>query len=194
MIIGITGSIGSGKSTVAKIFREYGFKVIDADKVAHKIMKQNTEIYRRLVKNFGNGILNENKEIDRRKLGNMVFKDTKKVKNLNLILHPLIIKTIEESIKKINDKYNDNAKAVIDAPLLLETRTKELVDKIIVVKTDFENVVKRMNEKFSKKEIEKILKFQMPLKQKLKYADFVIDNNKDLKHLENSVREVIEKL
>ena len=83
---------------------------------------------------------------------------------------------------------------MIDAPLLLETKNKNLVDKTIVVKCDKKNILKRLNKKYSKQKIEKILNSQMPLNKKLKYADFVVDNNKDLEHLKNQLNWIIKKL
>ena len=97
-------------------------------------------------------------------------------------------------VKRIKNNYGADAKIVIDAPLLLETKAKNLVDKIIVVKAYKKNIIKRLNKKYPEEKIEKILKVQIPLGKKLGYADFVIDNNKDLKHLENQVKEFIKKL
>ena len=187
MILGITGSIGSGKTTAAKIFKKYGFSVIDADEISHILFKK-TPIKKIIIKNFGNVILNKN--IDRKKLGNIVFNDSKKLKKLNSIMHPIIIKEMQNQINKIQKKCGKKTRIVIDAPLLLETKAKYLVDKVIVIKTFSENILER-NKRFSFEHIEKISKYQMPLQDKLKNADFVIDNNKDLKHLEKQVREII---
>ena len=192
-IIGITGSIGSGKTTAAKIFSRHYFTRIDADEIAHEIIKKKSVAYRRIIKEFGNAVLDENKNIDRKKLGNIVFGDKEKLKELNLIMHPMIIQEVKNKIKKIKNKCGDNAKIIIDAPLLLETKTKYLVDKIVVVKSNRKNIIKRLNKKYLKEKIEKILNAQMPLGVKLKQADFVIDNNKDLNHLEKQVKNIIKK-
>ena len=187
MIVGITGSIGSGKTTVAKLFSRHWFKRIDADEIAHEIIKKNSIAYKKIVKIFGNGILDKNKNIERKKLGDIVFNDRKSLRKLNSITHPIII----AEIKKIQKKCGENTKIVIDAPLLLETKTKNLADKIIVVNCDKKNIMNRIDKKYSKEKIEKILKIQMPPNDKLKYADFAIDNNKDLKHLEMQVKNII---
>lgn len=193
MILGITGSIGSGKTTVAKLFTKHWYYRIDADEIGHIIIQKNSAIYKKLLNFFGNDILDKNKNIDRDKLGDIAFNDINKLKKLNSITHPTILKEIKNRIKEIKQKCKDKTKIAIDAPLLLETNTKNLVDKIIVIKCNEDNILKR-NKKYQKEKIEKILKLQMSFKEKLKYADFVIDNNKDLKYLEKQVKGIIRKL
>ena len=194
MIIGITGSIGSGKTTVAKLFSRHWYNRIDADKIGHETIKNNSIVYKKIVKEFGIEILDKNENIDRNRLGDVVFSDNKKLEKLNLIIRPTILKEIKNKINKIKNRCGDKTKIVIDAPLLLETKTKNLVDKIVVVKCDKGKIFDRLSQKFSKNKIEKILNIQMPLKEKLKHADFTIDNNKDLKHLEKQVMGIIKKL
>lgn len=191
MIIGITGSIGSGKTTAANLFKKHGFKVINADEIGHKIIKKNSAAYKKIAKIFGKGILDKSKNIDRKKLGGIVFNDYGKLEKLNSIVHPLILNEIKNSIKKIRNK---DKKIIVDVPLLLETKAKNLVDKVIVVKADKKNIIKRLSKKYSKDKIEKILKLQMPIGEKLKHADFVIDNNKDLGHLKKEVTDIFEEL
>ena len=193
-IIGITGSIGSGKTTVAKLFKKHDYNKIDADEIGHKIIRKNSAAYKKIIKKFGSKISDKSKNIDRTRLGDLVFGNVKKLKKLNSILHPLIIKEIKIQIKKIKDKCQDETKIVIDAPLLLETKTKNFVDKIIVVKCDKKNIFKRLSKKYPKEKIERILKSQMPLNKKLKFADFVIDNNKDVGNLEKEVDKIIVRL
>lgn len=210
LILGITGSVGSGKTTIAKIFSKHHFNRIDADEIGHQIIKKNSAAYKRIINKFGIGILDKNKNIDRNKLGNVVFNDNSKLKELNSITHPIIINEIKIQIKKIKEKCKGKTKIIIDAPLLLETsyrnnvsvelknkkflsKTKNLVDKIIVVKCSKENILKR-NKKYPKEKIERILKLQMPLEEKLKHADFAIDNNRDLKHLEKQIIKIIKRI
>lgn len=193
MIIGITGSIGSGKTTVAKIFSRHWYNRIDADEIGHEIIKKNSVAYKKIIDEFGNGVLDNNKSIERENLGDIAFNNDKKLKKLNSITHPIIINEIKKQIKKIS-KCKDKTRIVIDAPLLLETKAKNLVDKIIVVRCSKESIVKRLSKKIPEDKIERILKSQMPLKEKLKYADFVIGNNGDLKHLEKQVKSIIKKL
>ena len=194
MIIGITGSIGSGKTTVIRLFSRHWYNRIDADEIGHEMLKKDSIVYKKIIENLGNGILDKKKSIDRKKLGDIVFKDNKKLQKLNSIMHPIIIENIKNQIKKIKKKCKDKTRIVIDAPLLLETKTKNLVDKVIVVKCDKKNIIQRLNKKYPEEKIEKILKSQMLLNEKIKYADFVIDNNRDLKHLEKQVKKIIQKL
>ena len=134
MILGITGSIGSGKTAAAKIFSRYYYTRIDADEIGHSLMKENKELKNKLIKNFGNKILGKNGNIDRKKLGGIVFNDKNELKKLNSMMHPLIIYEIKNQIEKIQKECGDNTKIIIDAPLLLETNLKNYVDKIIVIK------------------------------------------------------------
>ncbi|MBI2101313.1 dephospho-CoA kinase [Candidatus Woesearchaeota archaeon] len=193
MIIGVTGSVGSGKTAVAELFSRHHYSRIDADGIGHEILKKDKRIQKELVRNFGSRILDKNKNIARQKLGNAVFRDKNKLKKLDSIMHSPIIEEIKNQIKQVQKKCGKNAKIIIDAPLLLETKAKNLVDKVIVVKCSRENILKR-NKRFTRLQIEKILKAQMPLNEKLKYADFVVDNNKGLGHLERQVEKIITEL
>jgi len=165
MIIGITGSFGSGKTVVANMFGKYGFKVINVDKLYHGIYNSDKTIRNKIKKEFGTINRNELKEI--------VFKDTKKLKKLNNITHPIIIKAIKKEIKNI--KKN---KIVIDIPLLFEAKLEKMFDTVIVVTCDKKQQIKRIlkKKKYSKKEINNIINSQMPLDEKIEKADFVVNN------------------
>lgn len=191
MILGITGSIGSGKTAAASLFRKYGFEVINADELYHEISKPNKIIYEKIVGEFGTKILNEDKTINREKLKKIAFSDDKKLKKLNSITHPVIIAEINKLIKNLKNKN-----IVVDAPLLLESTAKNIIDKIIVVKCDDKTRVQRLLKKgnHTKEEIENITKSQMPIKEKLKFADFVVDNSKGIQHLEIQIKRILSKL
>lgn len=193
MILGITGSIGSGKTTAARLFGRHRYSRIDADEISHQIMKRNSAAYKKIVQEFGKEILDKNGNIDRKKLGDTAFSDAKSLNKLNSIMHPRIFNEIKNKIKKIKAKCGSKTKIIIDAPLLIETNLKEHVDKILVVKCDIRKIFFR-NKNFSRHKIEKILKAQMPLNKQLEYADFVIDNNKSLRHLKNQVEKIVEAL
>jgi len=180
MIIGITGIFGSGKSTVSKILGSYGYKIINADEVGHELLNKK-EIKDKIVKKFGKEILTKNK-IDRKKLKKIVFNNHKELVKLNKIIHPEIIKEIKSRIK--------NKKIVIDAALLIEAKALNLVDKVIVVKVGKKVAVERAlkKKKYTKKEIENIFKSQLSQKEKLKYADGVVDNSKSLDYTKKQIK------
>lgn len=191
MILGITGSIGSGKTTATNMFKRHGFEVINADNIYHKISKPNELIYKKIVEEFGNEIINSDKTINREKLKKIVFSDDKKLKKLNSVTHPIIISEIKKLIEEAKNKN-----IIVDAPLLLESNAKNLVDKIIVVKCNDNIRIQRLLKKgkHTKEEIKNITKSQMQIKEKLKYADFVVYNNGELKHLEKQVVAIIKNL
>lgn len=183
MIIGITGNIGSGKSEVSKIFAKHSFKIINADKIGHKLLIKNKKLISKL---FGKRVLKNNK-IDRKKLGNIVFNDKKQLKKLNDAIHPLIKKEIGNLI--VNKKVN----CIIEAAILVESNWHKLCDKIVLVKSPKISSIKRLvdNNGYSRDKIKNILKTQFPNKRLEKYADIVINNNKDFKHLEKQCLRII---
>ena len=173
MIIGITGSFGSGKTTVAKMFAKLGAYAIDADKVYHSLIRPEKNCYKKIVKYFGKDILAKSGQIDRKKLGNIVFKDKSKLKILNSITHDEVIKGIKRIVK------TKKGKVIIEAPLLIESGFYKEVDKVILVANKEEEQVKRIKEArgLPSKKILKRIRMQMPFKKKLALADFIIDNS-----------------
>ncbi|MBI2130664.1 carbamoyl-phosphate synthase (glutamine-hydrolyzing) large subunit [Candidatus Woesearchaeota archaeon] len=165
MILGLTGSVGSGKTTIAKFFAEHGFIAIDADRAGHEILENDEIIKIEIINEFGEGILDGLGCIDREKLGNIVFGNAALLEKLNSLTHPVIIGNIKSSINKY--KKNNKNDMVVDAPLLIETELKDLVEKIIVVKASRENIIKRISGKFPVKKIEGMMKSQMPVEEKL---------------------------
>lgn len=191
IIVGITGSFGSGKSSVAGIFASYGAKIIDADKIAHKILACGNRIYKEIVSAFGGEVVAKNKEIDRNLLGELVFKDKKKLKRLNSIVHPEVIRIIKTKINTIKKGV-----IIFDAPLLLEAGLRNEVNKLIVVTVDKNTQLKRLLKKTSLKrpDILKRIKFQIPQKEKSRFADFIIDNSGALSKTKKQVLEIRRKL
>lgn len=183
MIIGITGSFGSGKTTIANLFKKYNFKIINVDRLYKDIHEKNKPLKNKIKKEFGT--------INRAELKNIVFKNSKRLKKLNKITHPLILKEIKKALKKLKNKN-----ILIDIPLLIEANATNLVDKIIVVKCKQETQIKRIlkKKKYTKEDINNIIKSQMPLKEKIKYADFVIDNDNSINKTKNQVNRIINTL
>ncbi len=188
MVIGITGSVGSGKTTVSMILCKNGFRIIDADKIGHDIIRKNPTAYKRIVSQFGKRVLDKKKNIDRKKLGNIVFKNKKKLAKLNQITHPEILKEINNQI--LRSKCRNIA---IDAPLLFESKMERMFDKIVLVKASEKNIFLR-NKKFSKQKLKTVLKAQAPVKGKIKKADFVIDNDGSINDLEDKVLKILNNL
>jgi len=180
LIIGLTGGIASGKSTVAKMLRELAIPVIDADEIAREVVQIGEDAYLQIVEQFGEGILQEDKNIDRLKLGSIVFNDEAKRKLLNSIVHPAIRQRMMQ--KKEEYVSVGEQTVVLDIPLLFESNLTHLVHKTIVVYVDDQIQLERLMERngFSKEEAEVRIRAQMPLKEKVKKADAVIDNNGSL--------------
>ncbi|MGB9678730.1 MAG: dephospho-CoA kinase [Thermoanaerobacteraceae bacterium] len=187
-VIGLTGGIGSGKSTVSKILKRLGAVIIDADIVSREIMSKGNVAYNMIVKYFNEDILLADGEINRKKLGNLVFADKESLKKLNDITHPEIIKKIKEKIKE--ERLKSHQKAIIlDAALLIEMEMHKLVDEVWLVVVDSKTQIKRVMErdKITYEDAVNRIKSQMPLEDKMKYADFIINNCKDFKAIEKQV-------
>lgn len=174
MIIGITGSVGTGKSTVAAYFKALGAEVINADTLAHNVIKSGTPGHKRIVSVFGRRVLSASGAINRKKLGNIVFEDKKLLNKLNSIVHPEVIRLVRDRIRNSGSKIT-----FFDAPLLIEAGLKDLVDALIVVKAGRPAQIKRVVSKtgIERTEVLARIKAQMPLSAKIKIADYVIDNN-----------------
>ncbi|MGB9780595.1 dephospho-CoA kinase [Caldanaerobacter sp.] len=188
-VVGLTGGIGSGKSTVSRILSGLGAKIIDADLVSREIMSKGQEAYNEIVDYFGEGILDERGEIDRKKLGLIVFGNEQKLKKLNEITHPKIIEKIKAMIVEAKKEGNYRL-IVVDAALLIETGLYQMMDEIWMVVVDIETQIKRImaRDGFSYEEALKRIRSQMPLEEKIKYADFIINNSKTLEKTEEQVK------
>lgn len=177
LIIGLTGSIASGKSTVSLMFDEFQIPVVDADKIAREVVYPGEEAYNKIIETFGTHVLREDKTLNRKKLGEIVFDDQEKLEALNQIVHPAIRKRI---IEKRDGFVQDGASCVVlDIPLLFESNLTNFVDKTIVVYVDENVQLQRLMERdeFGESEALKRIKSQMPVKEKAKLADAVINNN-----------------
>lgn len=190
-VIGLTGGIATGKSTVSAILRELGLEVIDADAVARELVTPGSDCLRALVDEFGREILNPDGTLNRKKLGRMVFADPKKLERLNEITHPAIVNEIKRRMEIIKGRSQGPPQAaVIDAPLLFEVGLDEIVDEVWVVTLDEEEQLKRLVERdgLTRAEAEARLRAQMPLSEKIKRADIVIDNSGSLESVMEKVK------
>lgn len=195
LLIGLTGGIASGKTTVSNMFVKLGVHLIDADIIARDIVKPDNPAWSEIVDAFGESILNENKEIIREKLGEIVFNDPEKRKQLEATTHHRII----EQENQIVEQFRSNNKSgliLLDAALLIEAGHHGRVDKLIVVYADRETQIKRLikRDNLSQADAEKRLDSQMPLDEKVKLADCVIDNSKSFDEVEKQVSEIYKEL
>lgn len=191
VVFGITGSFGTGKTTVAGIFKALDAEVVDADKIAHAIIRPPGEIYRKLINIFGEGIVGKNKNINRNELARVVFENRDSLKKLNRIMHPEIIRIMKSQIRRSAKDL-----IVLDAPLLIESGLHKAVDKIIVVKADRQIQLERIRKKnaLSKAGILKRVRMQIPLERKAAFADFIIDNNAGIKETKKQVMGILRQL
>jgi len=190
--IGLTGSIGTGKTTVENIFKKLGVPVIDADQIVHQLLKRK-DIKKKIINLLGD-VLDKYGEIDRKKVAKIVFSDPQKRKKLEQILHPKVFKYIQNWLKE-QEKINPNGIAIVSVPLMIETGSYKNYDKIIVVYAPKELQLKRLIKKgMTKEEALKRINAQMDIDEKIKYADYVINNTGSLKDLEKQVKELYQKL
>lgn len=187
IVLGITGSYGTGKTTVAKIFKSFGAKVIDADKIAHSLIKPGTIVYNKIIAIFGSRILKKDKSIDRIKLSEIVFNNHKLLERLNKIVHPAVIRVIKDELGRTFQKT-----IILDVPLFFEAGLGHLVDKIIVVKLSRQKQLKRLLKKTSlaRQALLKRINAQMPLSDKVRVADFVIDNSGTIEKTKKQVEKL----
>lgn len=190
MIIGITGSIACGKSTVSNYLKSKGYIVIDADRIGHEALDDGY-VKEKLILAFGNEILEDNK-INRQKLGELVFGNSSNLNVLNSIIHPEIRKKILEKI----DKNNDKELIFIDVALLFEAKFDDLVDKIIVVYVDENTQLTRLMKRNSISEKEALSRIvsQMSPIEKAKLGDYTVNNNLDVINTYEQVDKVLSEL
>jgi dephospho-CoA kinase len=187
-VIGLIGGIGSGKTSVSEILNSLGVDVIDADKVGHEVYIPDSEGWRKVISVFGQGIVDQQNEIDRKKLGAIVFGDPKEMDKLNKLMHPIMYKLIQEKINKLAD--NGVEFVVLEAAILLEANWQPLTDEIWLAKADQEIVIERvqLRNKFTREEIIKRIQSQMSNEEREKHADIVISNDGTLEELKETVR------
>lgn len=191
-VIGITGSSGSGKTTVCKIIKKlYNSKILDADKVAKELSNDvNSDYYREMVKLFGKECLLEDNMLNRKKIAEIIYQDEAKRESLNNLTFNYVVKKMKKDLSEIKDKDL----VIIDAPLLYEAGVDKLCDKVIAIIAEKSNKVKRIclrdgiDELFAKKR----LLIQNEDDFYINKADYVIYNNKDFKELEESIKKVLE--
>ena len=193
--VGLTGSIGVGKSFVLEVLRALGARTIDADAIARAVVEPGTPGLKALIEEFGAGILNQDGSLDRAKLASIVFRDEPRRQKLNSILHPFIIER-QDAIMRQWEQETPDAIAVVDAALMIESGGYKRFDKLIVVhcrpEIQLERLMKR--EALSQDEAERRTKAQMPQAEKMKHADFLIDSSDGFEDTRRQVESVWQQL
>ncbi|PRR93485.1 MULTISPECIES: dephospho-CoA kinase [unclassified Bacillus (in: firmicutes)] len=191
LVIGLTGGIASGKSTVSQMIKEQGIRVVDADVIAKEAVSKGTPALRQIVQTFGEGVLLPNGELNRQQLGAIVFSDEEKRKQLNAIVHPEVRK---EMLRQRDEGINSQETfVVLDIPLLFESQLESLVDRIIVVYTTPDLQLSRLMNRnhLSEKEALNRIHSQQPLEEKCKKADCVIENTQDLAFIRKQLQNIL---
>jgi len=190
IVIGLTGGILSGKSTVAGMLGELGAYVIDADKVGHECYKPHTEGWDKVVAAFGKDILGAGDEVDRAKFSQIVFEDADALHNLGAIMHPIIRKAVEEKIKSCAGQGANVV--VVEAPVFVEAGWGDLVGQIWVTAVPEEVAVKRFSERkgLSEDEAVRRIKSQMSNEERIKHADRVIDTSRSIEQTKSDVQKL----
>ncbi len=192
-VIGLTGGIGSGKSTVAKFLAELGASIIDADKIGHEILESDSEIRKRVVSAFGQQVVTPNDRIDRKKLGRIVFGSHKALSRLNRIMHPSIYRVVKVQLEQHRKQGKDVI--IIEAPLLIEASWATLVDEVWITIAPQDTVIKRL-EKIGLPYTEAMarIRSQLPAEERSRHADVVIDTDCSLDELKEKVSRLWQEL
>lgn len=193
VIIGLTGSIASGKSTVSAILRDKGYPIVDADKIARQVVEAGTPVIQKIEERFGRGVIHEDRTLNRERLGALIFGDAEKRNQLNQLIHP----AIRAEMLRQRDMHLQagNQTVIMDIPLLFESQLQSYVEKIIVVAVtpaiQEERLMKRNG--FTAEEASSRIASQIPVAEKAAAADAVIDNNGTVAETEDQVSQLLEK-
>jgi dephospho-CoA kinase len=191
LLLGVTGGIASGKTTVANMLKELGAPIIDFDILARQVVEPGKSAWKKIVDYFGKNILEENGDLDRKKLSKIVFHDTEKRKKLESFTHPLIF---EEFARQVNEMAGKCPGTIIQAaiPLLMEFHLQVLFHKVLLVYIPRERQIERLIKRdgITKKEAASMLRAQLPIDEKMKSADFVINNEGSIEETRKQVEDV----
>jgi dephospho-CoA kinase len=202
--VGLTGGIASGKSVVGEMFVAQGAQLIHADQIAHELIQPGQPVYHKVVRHFGTGILNPDGTVNRPKLAEAAFGSADKnipsrVEELNRIVHPSVLHIQEQWMEQVG-RDDSHAVAMVEAALILEAGADKQFDRLIVVTCRSEQRIRRFAERIkldletASREVTRRMAAQMPDDEKIKHADYVIDNSGSLDCTESRVREVYREL
>jgi dephospho-CoA kinase len=197
IVLGITGGIATGKSTVTRMLAELGAETSSADEVAREVLERGTAVFREVVERFGEGVLKPDGSIDRAELGRLVFADEQARRDLEAITHPRIISAINESIDKFRREHAGERRVLaVEIPLLYECGLEDTVDEVLVVAAEQEAQVGRLTTRsmVTREEALSRIRAQMSLDEKVERADFVVWNDDSIEVLSRRVRAVWEEI
>ncbi len=193
-VIGLTGGIGTGKSLVAHMLAELGAEIIDADRIGHEAYTPHTPVWKEVVEAFGEDILQPSGEIDRKRLGSIVFSDPQELARLNSIMHPRMAEMIHERVKELEGQGAQTA--VVEAAVLVEAGWDKLpwVDEVWVTGSGEEQVVQRIKERnnLPDDEVRKRIGSQLPFEERSRNAQVVVDNSSTIDDLRQAVESIWE--
>jgi dephospho-CoA kinase len=203
LTVGLTGGIGSGKTTVSDLFAERGVAIIDTDVIAHQLVNENKSILKQISRTFGDAVLLDSGELDRKQLATIVFNDRHAKQQLENILHPAIRAVVKQQIQSL-DRHNhtsgahisDNTPyAIVVIPLLFETGFHDLIDRILVVTADEDIRIRRVKQRDdrSEDEIRSIIHHQVSDETRINGADDIIQNDNDFNDLRDQVHQLHKK-
>jgi len=192
--VGLTGGIGSGKSTVSRLFKEKGFPIIDADIISREIYNIYPDINKEIREQFGSSFFDSDGQLIRKELGAFIFKDKERVKKIESITLPYILKEIFERLEQLSRE--DNALCIVDAPTLIEVGLHKHMDTNILVWVNLNTQIERVKLRDNAKEEDIInrIKAQLPIDEKKKYVDFIIDNRLSLNHTKEQFEVILKSL
>lgn len=193
-VIGLTGGIGSGKTTVSMFLAELGAIIMDADKVGHELIKPGSNIWRQVADAFGNQILTDGDVIDRKRLGEIIFNDSEARIKLNKIMHPPMYSLVQGQLEVY--KQQGVKVIVLEAPVLLDAGWASLVDEVWVTIASENTIMKRLKQRsgLSERDIKARISSQLKSEERIKFADVVIDTDCSLEELKEKVKVLWRKL
>ena len=195
LVVGLTGGVASGKTTVSHLLQEEGACLIDADQIARDLVQPHTPTWKELIRAFGKEILEKDESIQRKRLAAVIFANPQQRSLLEGILHPQIDREIDRRLQEIREK-DPEAIVVVDAALLVETGAYRRMDALIVVTATHGQQIERLRNRTgaTEQEAEGIISSQMPLEEKVKVADFVVPNEGSLEETRRRTKQVLKKL
>lgn len=192
LVIGLTGGIGSGKTTASHMFAELGAAIIDADVIAHQLVEPGSDTLDEIIAHFGKSVLCSDGSLDRGKLAQHVFEHPDDKNKLEAVLHPQIESHISQQISQLRESANEPAYAIVVIPLLIETHFSELVDRVLVIDALSTQQINRVQQRDqrSETEIRNIMQNQVDRETRLQHADDIIDNNGTMDQLNHEVQQL----